>query len=58
MSKRYGFISVDQDDYSNGTLQRSKIYETAPLFLGRRELLFFAGAYHYCNCWQLIIGAG
>ena len=24
MSKRYGFIYVDQDDYGNGTLERSK----------------------------------
>jgi 6-phospho-beta-glucosidase len=24
MSKRYGFIYVDQDDYGNGTLKRSK----------------------------------
>ena len=24
MSKRYGFIYVDQDDYGNGTLERSR----------------------------------
>lgn len=24
MSKRYGFIYVDRDDYGNGTLKRSK----------------------------------